>query len=151
MLASRPSVFSHFHRWFSDHLSAFCHSIHAAFTLLCRGGDFARRWAASIYILSSLVVLMLRRRYPASVTDSLHGLRGSGAVCSYFLTLPGGLVLDRLLGAKRARSAEWGSSILGTAFHRPAAAAFGCPCHSCSSDALFKPNIKRRWCFLQAQ
>ena len=57
------------------------------------------RWAASI--LSSLVVLMLGERYGFSRGDSLR-LAGLYSAASYFLTLPGGLVLDRLLGAQRA-------------------------------------------------
>ena len=76
MLASCPSVFPISIAGFLGHtFSAFCHSIHAAFTLLCLV-VICERWAASI--LSSLVVLMLGERYGFSRGDS-SGLRGSTA------------------------------------------------------------------------
>lgn len=57
------------------------------------------RFAASI--LSSSVVLMLCQRYGYGRSDALR-LVGLYNAASYFLTLPGGLALDRLLGARRA-------------------------------------------------
>ena len=99
MIASCPSVFSRFHRWLSGtHLQRTLSQHPRGLYLLCLV-VICERWAASI--LSSLVVLMLGERYGFSRGDSLR-LAGLYSAASYFLTLPGGLVLDRLLGVQRA-------------------------------------------------
>ena len=112
MFASSPSVFSRFHRWLSGtHLQRILSQHPRGLYLLCLVVT-CERWAASI--LSSLVVLMLGERYGFSRGDSLR-LAGLYSAASYFLTLPGGLVLDRLLGAKRALGLGMGLLLLGYA------------------------------------
>ena len=68
------------------------------FYLLCLA-VLCERWSAAI--LSSSVVWMLCQRYGYGRSDALR-LVGLFNAASYFLTLPGGLALDRLLGARQA-------------------------------------------------
>ena len=147
MLASCPSVFSHFHRWLpGTHLQRILSQHPRGLYLLCLV-VICERWAASI--LSSLVVLMLGERYGFSRGDSLR-LAGLYSAASYFLTLPGGLVLDRLLGAKRALGLGMGLLLLGyAALSQPAAAALRLPVPLLLlGHALFKPSIQAALVFL---
>jgi POT family proton-dependent oligopeptide transporter len=60
------------------------------------------RWAAAI--LSSSLVFMLCQNYGHSRGEALR-LCGLYNAASYFLTLPGGFAIDRILGARRSLSA----------------------------------------------
>ena len=147
MLASCPSVFSRFHRWLSGtHLQRTLSQHPRGLYLLCLV-VICERWAASI--LSSLVVLMLGERYGFSRGDSLR-LAGLYSAASYFLTLPGGLVLDRLLGAKRALGLGMGLLLLGyAALSQSPAAALWLPVPLLLlGHALFKPSIQAALVFL---
>lgn len=63
---------------------------------------FFERWAAAM--LSSSVVLMLCERYSYGRSDALR-LAGLFNAVSYLATLPGGIVVDRVLGPRRALGA----------------------------------------------
>ena len=71
------------------------------FYLLCLA-VLCERWAAAI--LSSSLVFMLCAKYGHSHGEALR-LSGLYNAASYFLTLPGGFAIDRILGARRSLSA----------------------------------------------
>lgn len=68
------------------------------FYLLCLA-VLCERWAAAI--LSSSLVFMLCEQYGHSLGEALR-LSGLYNAASYFLTLPGGFAIDRVLGARRS-------------------------------------------------
>ncbi len=71
------------------------------FYLLCLA-VLCERWAAAV--LSSSLVFMLCEKYGQSRGEALR-LSGLYNAASYFLTLPGGFAIDRILGARRSLGA----------------------------------------------
>lgn len=102
MSAQRPSLFALFcrHRWLAT-LRSRIERHPRGFYLLCLA-VLCERWAAAI--LSSSLVFMLCQNYGHSRGEALR-LCGLYNAASYFLTLPGGFAIDRILGARRSLSA----------------------------------------------
>ena len=102
MSAQHPSLFALFfrHRWLAT-LRSRIERHPRGFYLLCLA-VLCERWAAAI--LSSSLVFMLCQNYGHSRGEALR-LCGLYNAASYFLTLPGGFAIDRILGARRSLSA----------------------------------------------
>ncbi len=102
MSAHLPSLFALFcrHRWLAT-LRSRIERHPRGFYLLCLA-VLCERWAAAI--LSSSLVFMLCQNYGHSRGEALR-LCGLYNAASYFLTLPGGFAIDRILGARRSLSA----------------------------------------------
>lgn len=102
MSATHPSLFALFgrHPWLAT-LRSRIERHPRGFYLLCLA-VLCERWAAAI--LSSSLVFMLCENYGHSRSEALR-LSGLYNAASYFLTLPGGFAIDRILGARRSLSA----------------------------------------------
>lgn len=102
MSAQHPSLFALFfrHSWLAT-LRSRIERHPRGFYLLCLA-VLCERWAAAV--LSSSLVFMLCENYGHSRGEALR-LCGLYNAASYFLTLPGGFAIDRMLGARRSLSA----------------------------------------------
>lgn len=139
MSAQHPSLFALFfrHPWLAT-LRSRIERHPRGFYLLCLA-VLCERWAAAV--LSSSLVFMLCENYGHSRGEALR-LSGLYNAASYFLTLPGGFAIDRMLGARRSLGAGMALLACGYAtltIQSPSALWLSVPL-LLLGHALFKPS-----------